>query len=281
MSQIALVLSGGGSKGAYQAGFYDELRKAEVPINIISGVSVGALNAAYIACGKGNQLIMLWKLMSRDRIYRKRLGGILGAYLCGRNALYDTMPLRRLINEEIDFDRLRASHIMLRVSCCDVLTGKTVMFCNRGVDTQVLMGTCAIPGMFPPVPYEDALLIDGGIKNNMPIGAAIDAGADVVICINTVPQQQQETMYRRTWLDILMRAAHIEIADNMAGDVKLAEITNYCPEKKNVNIISIAPQHRIPEKIFELEFNQQLIEYLIAEGRHDAEVFLNRHSFLY
>ena len=281
MSQIALVLSGGGVKGAYQAGFYDELRKAELPISIISGVSDGALNAAYIACGQGEALPVLWKLMSNDRVYRKHFGGVFGSYLFGRESIYNPVPLRELIDKEIDFDRLRTSPLVLRVSCCDLLTGQTVLFHNHGINTKVLMGTSAIPGLFPPVPYCDSLLIDGGVKNNMPIGAAIDAGADAVICINTVPQQSKAERLGRTWLHFLMRAAEIEIADNVAGDVKLAELANYCPRKKDVEILYVTPSRRFEEPIFELDFNQQKIAALIAEGRRDACTFLNTYPFLY
>ncbi len=280
MAGTALVLSGGGVKGAYQAGFYDELRRAAVPISIISGVSVGALNGAYITCGKGDQLVMLWKLMSRDRIYRKRFLGVLGAYVLGRDALYDTTPLRELINQEIDFEWLRISGTTFRVSCCDALTGETLLFNNKSITTDILMGTCAVPGMFPPVLHEDALLIDGGVKNNMPIGAAIDAGADTVICVNTVPFTSKKVNLEHSMTAILMRAAQIEIADNMAGDVKLAELSNYCPLKKNISILQVAPSLCYDEPLFEFDLDQQKITSLIEEGRRDACQFLNRYPFL-
>src|SRR5216684_3879122 len=69
---IALVLSGGGAKGAYEAGVAAGLVERGVPIRLVAGSSAGALNAAMIADGRLDRLEALWRGLTRDRVYALR-----------------------------------------------------------------------------------------------------------------------------------------------------------------------------------------------------------------
>jgi NTE family protein len=69
---IALVLSGGGAKGAYEAGVAAALVERGVPIRLAAGSSAGALNAAMIADGRLDRLEALWRGLTRDRVYSLR-----------------------------------------------------------------------------------------------------------------------------------------------------------------------------------------------------------------
>src|SRR5437660_12827324 len=69
---MALVLSGGGAKGAYEAGVAAALVERGVPIRLVAGSSAGALNAAMIADGRLDRLEALWRGLTRDRVYSLR-----------------------------------------------------------------------------------------------------------------------------------------------------------------------------------------------------------------
>ena len=69
----ALVLSGGGGKGAYQIGVWKALRRLHVSIDIVTGTSVGALNGAYVVQKDYLKALLLWKNIDFSQIYNKNI----------------------------------------------------------------------------------------------------------------------------------------------------------------------------------------------------------------
>src|SRR5260370_34261675 len=79
----ALVLSGGGAKGAYEAGVAAGLVERGLTIRLVAGSSAGAPNAAMIADGRPDRLAALWRGLSRDRVDSLRTRGLLAGLLPG------------------------------------------------------------------------------------------------------------------------------------------------------------------------------------------------------
>ena len=130
--KIGLVLSGGGARGAYQAGVLKAIAEIRAsnqgcrPIRVITGVSAGAINAAYVASNAdndleaANKLTAFWQSLTSDRVYRSdpfSLGRIgmkwmldttLGSFSKRKQArsLLDTRPLHKLIEENIPLERI-------------------------------------------------------------------------------------------------------------------------------------------------------------------------------
>lgn len=157
MSNVGLVLSGGGARGAYQVGAISALAEIigqrQSPIRVLAGLSAGAINSTALAIhaddlSKGAaRLAEIWSSLTPDRVYRTdfpklatlgarwvkdlALGGQLGKHRA--NYLLDTAPLRELLAREMDTSQLR-KHIdsgALRgvaVSATNYLTGSTVTF---------------------------------------------------------------------------------------------------------------------------------------------------------
>ena len=131
----ALVLTGGGARGAYQAGVVRGLaamaatRGRPVPFEILSGTSAGAINATYLGAhaddwdAASKRLAELWTALRTDEVYRTDVASILwiaGGWLVDiftggamrrshPRALLDTGPLRQLIARNINFDTLAAN----------------------------------------------------------------------------------------------------------------------------------------------------------------------------
>ena len=123
-SQTALILSGGGARGAYQVGVLKGLaeilkkEKIENPFQILSGVSAGAINSAKLATEIENfdvaveKLIHLWAQMTTEQVFKtdflslnKFSLGLLGKQKL--NAILDTSPLRNLIQKNCDFTKIQ------------------------------------------------------------------------------------------------------------------------------------------------------------------------------
>ena len=194
----ALVLSGGGGRGAYQAGVWAWLEQQYWRPGLVTGTSVGAINGAAIASGmSGEQLQRLWTLIDEDQVYRYRpwrnimhwLKRLIGRAQ-GTTALADTEPLRRLMSRELDFDALRTSDIELIVAAVRILDGMVRYFDQRQIGVEHLMASSAIPVLFPWQFIDGEAHWDGGLAVNTPLLPVIQRGIAEVVVVLFVPVQQ-------------------------------------------------------------------------------------------
>jgi NTE family protein len=171
----ALVLSGGGAKGSWQIGACEHLiAERGYWFDVISGVSVGAINGAALA--QGHDLAGLHAHLERVRsvwfdlrgnrdIYRSRWLGPLGlafgplALALGRwDGLYDTTALRELLTREIDPAQVAASPVQLRIGYVDRLSGGSRTARNDHPSlVNALLASSAVPLVFPAVPLQNGL----------------------------------------------------------------------------------------------------------------------------
>lgn len=158
-ASLGLVLSGGAARGAYQSGVLMALGKISQdmgirhPFQIMTGVSAGAINMAYIASNShslseaATDLAFFWRKLSTDRVFRtdlrsiSRIGftwtkDIITSGACfGEHpmALLDTLPLHELITNNIDFKKIK-EHVTngvfkaIAVSCTELASADNVTF---------------------------------------------------------------------------------------------------------------------------------------------------------
>jgi len=122
--ELAIVLSGGGAKGAFQVGVLDALiQDKKVNFNIAVGTSTGAIQAAAVAQDDIPRLIQFWTSIKKpDDIYRKR-GGLLLDIIGGKPSLYTTAPLQALLRQSVDDQKIKASGKRLRIGIVNLTTG--------------------------------------------------------------------------------------------------------------------------------------------------------------
>jgi len=96
-----------------------------------------------------------------------------------RDHLVPCGPLRRLVARHVELDRLEDAPVELHAVAADLLTGEEVLL-SEGPAVDAVLASAAIPGVFPGVPWESRLLVDGGIVNNTPISHAVELGADQI-----------------------------------------------------------------------------------------------------
>ncbi|OGF74588.1 hypothetical protein A3J56_03435 [Candidatus Giovannonibacteria bacterium RIFCSPHIGHO2_02_FULL_46_20] len=277
MARIALVFSGGGASASFEVGVLQELRKTNILplISIVSGASAGGLNAVAVASGQDENLEKVWTSLTKEQVFRERRLGAALAYLRNAPSLYSTEPLRNVLQRSINFDAIRHSKIMLRVVASDLLSGKKVIFDNTNLTIDGLMATTAIPGLFPAIDDGDRMLVDGGTQNNVPIGPAIAAGADVIICVISEPDMHEPILRDSlgNFIDKMIRGAELAIQRNMKNDVRTARLKNWEPGKKYVLILDIVPQRKLSAGF--LDFDREKIVDTIAHGAACAHAFFN------
>lgn len=232
MSQIALILSGGGARGAYQAGvaqgIYEVLKSAGLPMKIdhFSGVSAGAINACHLASLWDDQevaiknLVDLWSQLKSSDIYytdainlgkiglkwvsELSLGGVTGSSNEGR-ALLDTEPLKHFLKSKLDTDKIAKNldanlFRSLIITAVDYYDSTAVSFIQTNkefsswkkqrrtseeakITVDHVLGSSAIPLLFPPRPIENRFFGDGCVRNSHPCAPSIYLGAQKLLVI--------------------------------------------------------------------------------------------------
>ncbi len=195
-SRLAIVLSGGGAKGAFQVGVLDALVNGRgVRPAIVVGTSTGAIQALGVAQNDVTALVNVWTgLKGNGDIYKDR-GGVAGAILLGEKALYDTAPLRRLLKGFSDPARLAASDVDLRLGVVSLQSGEF-----RTIDKTVpdihnwVYASCAMPVFFDPLQTSDRQeWADGGVRDVTPLGAALELNPTGVLVIRASPVSKPAT----------------------------------------------------------------------------------------
>jgi NTE family protein len=270
---VGLVLSGGGAKGAYEAGVALALAARGVPIRLAAGSSAGALNSAALADGRLDRLEALWRGVTREQVYALRPGvffaGLLPGWLTllaldGAGSLLDPRPLRALIAESVDLDRVRASPVALRVVATDLEGRAAHVFDNRSVTVDALLAASAVPGMFPPVSVDGRLLVDGGLVARAPVLEALDGGVPlarviVVMSYATGERGVPATTLRR----VLEEAFETSMVHQIRREVELARF-----QHPGVEIQLLTPTSPLSLRPF--EFDGAEMNRALERGRADA-----------
>lgn len=195
MKGTALILAGGGGKGAYEIGVWKAMIQygADRKITAVSGTSVGGLNGALFAQGDYQAAERIWLAMSEEKILTpgkkslsdgiKEIGekGILTqAADVFKEGIFTRQGLIRIIRQELDVNKIRDRQLPCYAACCNV-TKDLVDYINITGLTQndmetVLLATSALPGIFEPVKFGRCLYLDGGLKDNVPVRPLYNAG---------------------------------------------------------------------------------------------------------
>ncbi len=179
--KTALILCGGGAKGAVEVGLYRALHDLGISIDFIVGSSIGALNGALIAAGVApDQLERLWLTLRTRALFRPNWQLLWK----GRRAdsIYTSSGIRNFLNQSLPVTQFEQLTVPLYVIATDLRTGEEVCL-SSGELLEPLLGSIAVPGIFPPVDFEGCQLIDGGVSDNVPITIAARHGAKRAIFI--------------------------------------------------------------------------------------------------
>lgn len=219
--KIALVLSGGGAKGAFQAGVLKKLDEQGYSYDVVAGVSVGALNGSMVAAGKLQELIDIWMEVRREDVYEKNgLAKLAWQFIRWKIGIgqppqswYRTDALAKLISEALASTDLQ---IPLKIGRVDLKTGhykSQVSDHDVSLFHKEVLASGSIPVVFPPVEIGNALAVDGGIKNITPLGDVLSEDPDQVIIVPTesyseirpFPDAESIIDYGRATLGILLK----------------------------------------------------------------------------
>jgi len=206
--KIGLVLGGGGARGAAHVGVIRILEENNVPVDYIVGTSMGSIVGGLYAAGYSpDEMDDLFKkidwvnmfsdrpkenmLTFRNKQDFQKLAALEMGVKDGKIQFPRGMVagqklefmLSKLTIHTINLDNYDKLRIPFRAVATDAETGKAVIFKNGNL-AQAIRASMSVPGAFPPVKYEDKLLIDGFLAYNVPVEIVKEMGADIVIAVD-------------------------------------------------------------------------------------------------
>jgi NTE family protein len=276
----ALVLSGGGGRGAYELGVYKAFVERGRTFDVISGSSVGAITAAAIASGLSvDELEGMWARMHNFRVMQPR--GDFWKLPAWTHLMY-TKPLLKFLEREIDCDAIRRSPVEVRVAAVDVGTGDLRVFTNEEITPRRLLASASIPLLFPMVEDDGRHYWDGGTVVNTPLQPAIEAGANEIVCVLLSPVGAKELPPPRNMWEAISRYADLRTLGSLKEDLKHAEFINGLvaagtadPAWHHIDFHIVSPANSMG-LVTILNFDAKLASRLIGWGHQDALAFVDR-----
>ncbi|WP_454442412.1 patatin-like phospholipase family protein [Vibrio bathopelagicus] len=206
---VAVVLAGGGAKGAAHIGVLKALEEMQIPVDYITGTSMGAYVGGLYATGMSADEIesfiytVDWNRGYRDRVNRSdrrvrdkeyedryQLNTDLGlgwGEIKARKGVVQGQNMLRILRETTgnlspldSFDNLA---IPYRSVATDIIDLEEVVI-DHGHLVDAMMASMSVPGALPPYEVDGRMLVDGGVTNNMPVDVARAMGADIVIAVD-------------------------------------------------------------------------------------------------
>lgn len=274
----ALVLSGGGGRGAYELGVFKAFMERQRRFDLISGTSVGAITGAAIASGLTMpELEAMWGRMHQFKVMQPR--GDVWMLAKWTHLMY-TRPLLQFIEREIDFEAIKHSPTELRVCAVDVGNGDIRVFTNMELTPKRLLASASIPVLFPMVEDGGRHYWDGGTVVNTPLRPAIEAGATEITCVLLSPVGARELPPPTNMWETIARYTDLRMMGNLKEDILHAEFINSLvaagtadPAWHHIDFHVVSPATTLGVTTI-LNFDARLATRLIERGHADGRAFL-------
>lgn len=200
MSSIkAVVLSGGGGRGAYQIGVWKALRKLNIKYDIVTGTSIGSINGVFMTYDDYKTAYKLWNNIDYNKVFNINKNQSIYNKEGKKNILInyakapikgglDIKELRKTIIDNINIDKFYESNINYGLVTVKFPSLKPVFLTKKDIKKENLVdymiaSSSAFPA-FKMAEIDNEKYIDGGFYDNIPINLAISMGADEVIAVD-------------------------------------------------------------------------------------------------
>ena len=288
--KTALVLSGGGAKGAFQVGAEKYAREEKsYHWDVIAGVSVGSLNGVMLAMEKFQELADTWNTISDDKVYTGGFNLIsVIKLLLGAKSFYGNQPLRRLLEAQLEPDRIKAD---LRIGSVSLINGEYKLFRKDSPNlAAALLASTAIPVIWEPVDVSPdyRAMVDGGVRNISPIGDVLDTDPNEVVIMNCSPLAADPL--KNNLDDVVkigLRALDIAMNELFVSDMREFERINDLVRQAAAQGVTLYKPNGKPYKYFPchviepdqpltdtLDFSQPSVQRSIQIGRDKAQQVL-------
>ena len=268
--RLALVLSGGGARGALQVGALRALLEGGLYPDLVVGTSAGAINAAMIALHGMNAisietLAWHWRDAAKSEILTSNTAWVTLSALFRRSKSGTYSKMREFFTAHGLIPTLRFGDLKgakLFVVAADLNCGRPIVY---GADPQqsvldAVLASAALPPWVPPIEQDGQLLIDGGAVSNLPIEAALAQGATEIIALD-LSDTRTLSADARGWLPLIAQVRNM--AEQRQTKLELA-----LAEARGIPVRRIVLRPDKPVEIWDFSHAEELVErgYQIAQA---------------
>jgi len=312
--RLNLALQGGGAHGAFTWGVLDRvLEDDELEISWVSATSAGAVNAVALAAGLSEggkssarkKLRHVWEAVHKAgvpdllRLNPFLYGLSRTPHLAQMASLWSPYefnplgfdPLRRLLDEEIDFDKLRsASPIELLIAATEVATGRARIFRTNEITVETVLASACLPTLHHAVEIDGVAYWDGGFSANPDIKRlAMESPVEdiLIVQLNPLVRHQLPTGVR----EISLHANRLAFNAPLKRDIELIETVRECSKRwlggargrygrlatHRFHLIEAGRYTSALSPDSTMKPDWTLLNYLYNAGRDEAEKWLARH----
>lgn len=285
----ALVLSGGGDKGSYQAAAFIEwtkkLKPEDIAYDVIAGVSVGSLNGSGLATYKpGDEaaaaewIYGVWNDLTSNDVFTNWPGGILEGVF-DEQGIFNNTNLETFFKEKLK-DKVVQKRISIGTADMNTGTYQAYDYFNTTLTQQYVdhvLASTAMPFAFPPLLDANRTLLDGGVVWKMDIPGAIRLCKEIVsdekdIIIDVIMTAESHVappgdLKKYTTLEHFVRSQEIK---SFFSDMKI--LNNTVIDHPDVNFrYVLGPSEKLTISPIPLDFSKKHLEFCMAVGKKDAD----------
>ena len=201
--QTTFVLGGGGLLGAVEVGMLRALLEHDVRPDLVLGTSVGALNGVVVADdptpAATERLEELWRgIGETDTVYGDAAWRQVRRAVRSGTHLHSAGPLRQRLEDEFG-DRTFESLAVPFQCCAASIERAAETWFSTGPLVPAVVASAAVPGLLPPARVGDEHYLDGGIVNSVPVGRAVELGAERIFVLQVGRLDRPLTAPTRPW----------------------------------------------------------------------------------
>lgn len=212
----AFVLGGGGKWGAVEVGMIQALDEYGIAPDLILGTSIGAFNGAVIADYPGHdgveRLKGFWEEVTGADLFQTGFFDRAVRVATLKPAIHETDELRALVEHAIHPDT-QIEDLQVRYQCVAAsIENTTERWFDRGSLVDAVLASSAVPALFPPVEIDGEHFYDGGLVDSVPLGRAVELGADRVYVLQVgrieSPLRVPERLYEAALISFEIARRH-------------------------------------------------------------------------
>jgi predicted acylesterase/phospholipase RssA/CRP-like cAMP-binding protein len=259
---VGLVLGGGGARGFAHAGFYRALEEAGVCVDAVGGTSMGALVGALISSGRS----ALEVEQALAESFKKGLPFSFKDYLLPKHGFVRSRSVDALYQRAFGTKRIEDQLLPFFAVSCNLTTGNQYLF-EQGAIWQAVRASTSIPVFFEPFIFENHVMVDGALVNNVPVDFMRAKGAKHVI---TVDVGMEEDMTSANHLP-----SPPQLPSVLKSLMRVIELGGIAKSRQARTLSDVYVQPRI-EKIGLMEFErrQEVIELGYEAGKASIQDIL-------
>jgi len=211
---IGLALGGGAARGLAHIGVLKVFEKNRIPIDCITGVSVGSIIGALYATGLSASTL--------EELAQKLKWNQLVSLIPTRGGIASNKALADFILDIIKVNDFKNLHIPFRALATDITTGNPIVY-KEGPLMEAIRASCQFPGIFAPLDKPRNLIFDGGLVENVPVTELLKMNPSVAIAVDVIPHKNV-IFNPRNLLQLVDRSIDLLLKTNSAQGKQKAHI---------------------------------------------------------